>query len=341
MAPVRLFASLSLFALGLSFSAPASAWSVCNETSYILRFAHASGSVEDHIAKGWTRLRPGQCEELDAPEGQPRFVYAESSKAYPGGVREWRGTTPLCAEPEDFESKPALTCDLQNIGTRPYIAVAQDEDRTALVEPADYGAKAENAGMQRLLIAAGYSVSNVDGNAGSQTRRAMRTFLKDKELSSDLAVDAQVDALEIAALERQGRTGINICNRSSSKIWAAISYRQRSGWMARGWWAVEPEACLRPHVSSIKGLSPHVFALQEKPSEDGKDSEDLILKSNSAEPTAFCIAESRFAASLRENCADRGYRAINFRPLSGEEDGVEVNLTDADFTETAKAGLRR
>ena len=335
------------FALGGAYTAqaqeatPEPGWQVCNETSFILRAASAYSQAGKTTAQGWLMFYPGECTMIDAPVGAPRFLYAESATAHQGGIREWKGNVTHCAQDNDFKSDPELPCDLQNLGTRPYFAVDPAEQRTSFVEPSDYGAKAEAAGKQRLLYDAGYSTSKIDGKPGRQTNRALGKFLKDNDLDGGISSRETFIALESAAIARQNDVGIIICNQATQRMWTATAYRQDAGWETRGWWPVEPDSCARPHTKTIKNLDPHIFALLESSSETSEDSEDLTLKSETANPAQFCIAESRFATLERENCFDRGYRPASFRPLDGSKDGIQVNLDADDFAHNGPGGLRR
>ena len=346
MAPAHLFIKFGLAATlltaGISAQAqdasPDSGWQVCNETSFILHTASAYTVAGKSTSSGWLTLFSGECSKIDAPIGAARFLYAESSSAHQGGIREWKGSVTHCALSTDFKSDPELPCDLQNLETRAFFAVDPAEQRTSLVEPSDYGAKAEAAGTQRLLMDAGYSASKVDGNPGRQTNRALSKFLKDKKMDGSATSRDKFMALEETAIARQTDVGVVVCNGADMRMWTAIAHRENAGWETRGWWPIEPNSCARPHTTTIKNLDPHIFALLEA---EGDDATDLILKSESAVPAQFCIAESRFATLERENCADRGYRPASFRPLDKSKDGVQVNLNADDFVENKPGGLRR
>jgi hypothetical protein len=71
-----------------------------------------------------------------------------------------------------------------------------------LVELADYGDRAEEAGLQRLLQSAGYDINVIDGYAGRRTRRQIAAF----EAISTAAFGADrselIEALHQRALER-------------------------------------------------------------------------------------------------------------------------------------------
>lgn len=334
MNKVLAFLTLSLSAL--IFAPAASAWDVCNETSYVLRVAVATTVDGALTPKGWQRARPGQCLTFIAETGMPRYVYAESSKAHQGGVREWTGARTLCASDDDFVANTEVSCALQDLTTRKYLAIDPADQNTTFVEPLDYGSKAATAGLQRLLRDNGFTIPKIDGLTGRQTNRNLSKFLKDAELKSSISVAEKIDALEAAAKARQSEIGIEVCNKTEARMWAAIAYREGASWESKGWWAVQPGACLRPFTETIKSRDAHIFALMEQ-----AEGDDHILKSTAAVPAQFCIAESRFSATDRENCAARGYTAASFRPLPNDVDGETLNLTAADFAPKKIGGLRQ
>lgn len=336
MVPVRLFISFAALFAAFMFGAKARAWQVCNETSFVLRVATATTIDGAVTPKGWTRARPGQCLTFVADEVSRKYVYAESSAAHQGDIREWKGRNRLCASADDFVANTEVSCALQNMETRDYLAVDPGEKITRLVEIDDFGDKADTAGIQRFLRDLGYTISKIDGQDGRRTRRNLSAFFKDNDLRTPPSQGAIIDALEKAALAAQDGVGVTVCNNADAKMWTAIAHRQLAGWEARGWWTIEPGKCLRPHTQSIKKDDAHIFALLQN-----GDDEDLILKSGTAVPAHFCIAQSRFASTDRENCADRGYRSAGFRPLPTDKDGVKLTLTAADFTAPQTDGLRR
>ena len=317
-------------------------WQVCNETSFIVRFAVATKTGDQMSARGWQRLVPGACLDIDAAENKSRFVYAESSGAYQGGIREWAGRVEFCAGDDNFDIKNEEECRSSGYETRKYLEVDADELVTRFVEPDNYSRRAQTAGLQRLLRENGYRVSRIDGVAGRRTARTLATFIKDKKLAANLTPLQKMDALENAAIDRIANLGIRVCNRSSSRVWAAVGHRLKNDWESRGWWSVEVGDCIQPMTTALIGSSAHIFARQEQPiSEAGVDVPDKYLRSETAQPSQFCISGARFTARGREACGANGYEAVSFRPLPEDKDGVTVNVTDADFSTPSRAGLRR
>jgi len=328
-------------------------WEVCNQTSFVLRVATAYRMGEALQAKGWQQAYPGRCLTYAVDNEEERFVIAESNSAHQGGIREWKGEVEMCAADTDFTANAEQSCALQNLETRPYLRVSGDEARTLLVEPEDYGSKAEVAGLQRLLRNAGYKVRRIDGLSGRGTSRTKRQFLKDRELASNLSDSDLMAELLKAAQERSSEIGLTLCNTSKQRMWGAIAFRRDGIWRSRGWWPVEADACEQVSTEPLEGLSPHFYALQEDstpPEVDPDDPEtdqeppanpDRHLRTDAATPSQFCITEARFSAIGRDQCRDRGYVPTSFRALPDDQDGIKVSLGDADFVAPTRSGLRR
>ena len=318
---------------------PTTDWQVCNETSYVLRTAHAFLRGGRMTAKGWDEILPGACLNLVTPVDSPRFLFAESDSLHKGGIREWKGETPLCVDTEDFTSDASQDCRLANRVTRDYFAVRPGEPVTTLVEPEKFGpSRAVTAATQRLLRDAGYDITRIDGMGGRKTARLLRTFRQDAELPANVEGEPLLRALMAAARANKESVGLDICNQSSRTIWAAIATRSNGVWRSRGWWRAEPENCVRPIDIPLPGTDAHLFALQESAEFDGRDRR---LRTDAETSAQFCIAESRFDALGNEFCADKGYGIGVFRTMPMDAAGLEITLSDSDFVDPPPLGLRR
>lgn len=316
-------------------------WQVCNETSYILKVATAFMYRDRVVSKGWIKLLPGDCEQAEASAGQPRYLYAESSTAYAGGIREWKGSTSFCVEDGAFRSDPAKTCELTDKKSRLFISVDPKDPVTTLTEPEDYGRRATIAGLQRLLKNNGYKVSRIDGVSGRRTTRNVRAFLKARKLPETLTMPRRLEELEKAAQERLEKIGLKVCNKSSDVVWTAIGQRKDENWESRGWWSLPVSKCLQLVSEPLSGKDVHIFARQRQVDASGQVLPDKSLRNVSTTPSQFCITDARFSALGRENCTGSGYEAAAFRMVEVSNDSATVNLTDTDFVEVSVAGLRR
>ncbi len=316
-------------------------WDVCNETSYVLKFASAYIRDDRLQTVGWSSIQPGACTLIVTPKDSPRFLYAESLPVHRGGVREWKGALKLCAKDTDFTSDATDNCQLKNMDTRNYFAVDPTELRTAFIEPEDFGVNAETAGLQRLLQDAGYKITRVDGLSGRRTLRTISEAKADLTLDKTASHQDLISALIPAAEKARETVGLDICNDGTARIFGAIAIQNDGNWTSRGWWPVDPGNCVKPFDRTLIGTQAHVFALQEATSEDGTQAPDRRLRSEAVTPTQFCIAESRFSALGQENCLEQGYVPVAFRPVPTEADGQVLRLTDADFADGSGDGLRR
>jgi uncharacterized membrane protein len=317
---------------------PTTEWQVCNETSFVLRTASAFLRGGRMATKGWDEILPGACLTLITPIDSPRFLFAESLGLHQGGVREWKGDTPLCVDSDDFTSDATIDCRLANLVTRDYFAVRPGEPVTTLIEPEKFGPdRAVIAATQRLLRDAGYDITRIDGRIGRKTSRILRTFRQEAELAANAEGEPLLRALMQAARNAKDSVGLEVCNESSRTIWAAIATQSDGIWRSRGWWQAEPDSCVRPLDVPLPGTNAHVFALQ-----DGVDDKpDRRLRNVADTGTQFCIAESRFDALGNEFCADQGYGIGEFRAVPTDAPGARMRLSDSDFADPAPLGLRR
>ena len=317
-------------------------WQICNETSFILRYATAmsDGSVT-HI-DGWGRLRPSECISKTPEPKAARFLYAQSAPVHNGGIRVWDGQAPLCVNPDDdFNIDSTVSCALQGLETRGFLKIDPEETITKLIEPDNFGSKSETAGLQRLLQDAGYKINRVDGISGRRTRNTLRGFLKEHDVDSAATIYEQMEALAAVATGLQEIIGLNVCNDTESETWLAIGYREDGSWQSRGWWSIKAGSCIRPWSKNIQGTEMHIYAQKNGVGDDGEEVTSQVLKAPAGVASEFCIAEAKFSALGREFCTDQGYVSEGFRPMIADEKGVKITLTQSDFTASAATGLRQ
>jgi uncharacterized membrane protein len=317
-----------LLVLMTAGSASAQAAELCNETSYVVHVA-AGWPVAGGVAiQGWERIRPSECAEMatdvDLDSDQPIYYYAKTSPAYPGGVHEWRGQISLCVDEADFEVVANTRCAALGLASREFmVREGDDRDSTTLVEPQGFDRRALDAGIQRLLQSAGYSIATVDGYEGPGTRRAVASFLSDAGLSSRPSDAELIDALEARAMERNAHSGLTICNQSGSDISAAVGHRVDDIWQSRGWWRMHTGECARLLATRLETANTYFYAERIN-----SDARQALQRGDDG----FCIAPARFLAEGRENCSDRAYGSVQFRRIPDPQNGgVRVTLTDDDF----------
>lgn len=316
-----------IFLAFLTQAAPALATDLCNETSFIVEVAMGWRQNDTVAVEGWTRVRPGECVEtgpqIDPESSDPLLLYARSSAAYLGGVREWRGDIPLCVGPSDFSVEGVTDCEPLGLEERGFTVLRGEHRlRTVLVESADFGDRAQEAGVQRLLRATGADMRSIDGVAGRRTTRAISAFVQAAELPRTPERPQLIDALEAAALRRNATTGLSMCNETGSPAAVVVALQRNSNWESRGWWRLEPGACTRVIAARIETRDIFYYA------ETTGGSRRQLAGGNEL----FCVAPSRFLAEGRDNCAARGYAEMPFRQIPEPvESSATVTLTQEMF----------
>jgi uncharacterized membrane protein len=332
--PVALAAALAL-------TRPAAAqWTICNESSYITEIAVSYPEGDKRVTEGWTRVRPGECQitRRTALTPGPHYVYAHSSPAHRGGMREWSGTKALCVDQKDFNLTGESPC-LAGADTRFFIEVPVDgpAKRTALVDPsfekanlagpdvAANLARLRVAGIQRLLTDAGYYDRPADGYTSLRMQRAIEKFITDQKLQR-LPQDSElIDLLENAALQHQDDAGLKVCNRATALIWTAVAMRSDEGWESRGWWPLRQNECARVLDQPLTEPAYYVYAAMTDPA--GKGDHSLVTADE-----AFCLAPTRFAILGREACTKRGYDEGKFATvLTRDRKFATVEFAGSDF----------
>ncbi len=348
LAPPALLLGL-ITALGLG--APAAAqWTVCNESSYIAEVAVAYPEGDNKVTEGWTRVRPGECQIARRTALTPgvHHLYARSSPAHRGGLREWSGVTPLCVDEGDFSIAGDAVCEDLGFETRFFMEVPIDGTarRTALVDPdfesenlprADMGGvdmtSVRLAGIQRLLTDTGYYDRAIDGFTGIRTTRSIEQFVADQQLRSTPSDFELIDLLESAALLRADEVGLKLCNRTDTLVWTAIAQRAEEEWESRGWWPLGPDECAKVLNEALTQEAYYVYAAMGDP-------ETQTDRPLAAADEPFCLAPTRFAILGRESCAGRGYDEGRFATvLTRDRPFATLEFTDADFA-AASAALR-
>ena len=319
-----LLAALAGFA---ALSAPARAGEVCNETSFMVDVAKAWRTPSGIAAEGWLRLAPGGCGDIGPGPETDQYLYARSTPAYLGGVREWRGGQTVCVDETDFQLEGVADCAALGLESRGFRQLTEAERTQAvLVELADYRQRAEEAGLQRLLRAAGYDIRVIDGYAGRRTRRQVAAFESDAGRAFGADRAGLIEALHARALERNQSAGLRICNDADMPLAAAVSRAEGESYITRGWWRVEPGACAKTMSERLTAGEVFIHA---------RLIVGTALRPISQGETMFCVAPGRFSTELREGCEDIGFETAAFRPAPEPVDGgAELRLSNRDFEET-------
>lgn len=322
----RIVVSLFVVVAAMVVSSPAKAGEVCNETSFMVEVAKAWRTATGLAVEGWVSIVPGGCAEVGPDADTEQYLYARSTRAYTGGVREWRGGLSVCVDETDFSFEGVADCEALGLEERQFRRLTEEErERATLVELDDFQDRAEEAGLQRLLRSAGYDIRVIDGYAGQRTRRQIAAFERDTEQDFNSDRTALLEALHQAALARNRNAGLQVCNEADEDIGAALARAVGDGFEARGWWRIAPGACA--HLLSARITAGEVFVYARLMSDAG----DEVL-ADASEP--FCVAAGRFTTRERQNCGAIGFETVGFRPAPDPENGGSaLVLTRDDFRE--------
>lgn len=311
---------------------PNDGWQVCNETSYIVETASATGPSNPLTVEGWTRIRPGECRQVLAaplPQG-PAYLHARSSDAHAGPPRHWGVGHYYCiAERGRFkQAQPRSTCEEARLTSAEFIAVTIDKRTlftTRLTETENFGmARARAAGIQRLVADLGLDARRIDGYAGRRTSQAVQRFQREQRLPANATEAALIDAMEAEARRKQQNVGLLLCNRTPNRVWAAIARRRADDWESRGWWELPAGECARAINEPLLQTMYYVHGIMET------DTGDRQLSQTTER---FCVGATRFAIDGRGGCAARGYDDQGFvaaKPPQGREN-IVFEFFERDF----------
>src|SRR4051795_5787361 len=178
----------------VGFTAPARAdLQFCNKTSYALDLALALEEKEAAATRGWFRVDPGACKGVlqGAITADKVYVHARALGAYGASPLPQAGHADFCITDGNFTIAAAKSCQSrtgQRLARFSQIKPSETEQGLTayLGEEADYDPpQARLAGIQRLLVIAGYDANPIDGLEGKKTTTALDQFLKDRRLSAD------------------------------------------------------------------------------------------------------------------------------------------------------------
>ena len=201
-----------LLAVVLGLTAPARAdLQFCNKTSYVLDLALGLEEKEAAATRGWFRVDPGACRTVlqGTLTADKIYLHARALAAYGASPLPQAGHADFCIADGNFVIAAAKACQTragQRLARFSMIKPSETEQGLTayLGEEAEYDpAQARLAGIQRLLVIAGYDANPIDGLEGKKTTAALEAFIKDRRLPADAAGGAGL--LPGAARCREGR----------------------------------------------------------------------------------------------------------------------------------------
>jgi uncharacterized membrane protein len=316
----RLFlASIALLAL----AAPASAdLRLCNRTSYVLDLALGLEDKGAAATRGWFRVEPGQCRSVlqGAIEAERLLVHARAPAVYGSSPLPMTGHADLCVADGNFVIAGARACVArkgQRLVRFTAVAPAQSEQGLSanIAEEGDYtDDQARLAGIQRLLVAAGYDASPIDGIAGQKTEAALGQFLKDRRLPAEASSQPAFFDVLLDAVQQSSGTGFSWCNDTGYLVMAALGIEDKGAVVTRGWYRIEPGKCLKPEIS---GQPQHLYSFGEAVDRDGRIVTHGASSLTWGGTTILCTREARFELGDHADCVGKGLSSTGFAKIEG------------------------
>ena len=302
----------------LSLTAPARAdLQFCNKTSYVLDLALALEEKDAAATRGWLKVDPGACRTVlqGTITADKVYVHARALAAYGPSPLPQVGHADFCTADGNFVIAAAKACQTrsgQRLARFSQIKPSETEQGLTayLREEADYDpAQARLAGIQRLLVVAGYDANPIDGLEGKKTSAALDQFLKDRRLPADAANGATFFQAMLDAVKAADGVGFSWCNETSYPVMAALGLDENGAVMTRGWYRVDAGKCVKPDLPAKPA---RLYSFAEAVDKEGQSLKrgDRLLTWGG--PMQLCTRDVRFEISEQKNCGTQGLTATGF-----------------------------
>jgi uncharacterized membrane protein len=286
--------------------------SLCNRTSYRMEAAIGLEKRANVATRGWFRLDPGQCRQVvdGVLDVDMVYLHARAPPVYGTAPLPQNGQGDFCIRDGNFDIADARGCPTSQ---QAHFSPAKPSDSPKgpvvnLAEESDYDdVQARLAGIQRLLVIAGYDAYPIDGVQGAKTQAAVTKFLNDRKLSAVASPDF-FDALIAAALKPEG-IGFSWCNDTKYAVMASLGTVEMGAIVTRGWYRIEAGQCLRPDLRN----DPHrLYSYAEAVDGNGRTVKRGDVPLAWGGTVALCTRDGRFELADHKDCAGRGLNSAGF-----------------------------
>ena len=305
-------AAISLFVSSLPAFADLK---LCNRMSYVVEAAIGIDDKSATATRGWFRIDPAACRVVlqGALTADRILLNARALGVYGASPIPQNGSDTLCIAPDNFVIAAARQCR-GNQTPAPFTQITptrtDDGNLVAyLAEDSEYDdEQARLAGIQRLLVIAGYDAAPIDGVDGPKTQGALAAFLKSRGLAADVVQSQNFFTTMVEAVQKPSASGLTWCNDTPHKIMAAVATDDGKAVTSRGWYRIDPGKCLHPDVT---GQPKQVYSFAEAVDGENRAVKYRDKPLNWGGAKELCTRESKFEISrtgrLRHPraCADR------------------------------------
>src|SRR3954467_4061781 len=251
---------MTLPAAAVSFvfsSAPAFAdLKICNRMSYVVEAAIGIDDKAATAPRGWCRIDPATCRVVvqGTLSADRILLNARALGVYGASPIPQNGSDTLCVAQDNFVIAAARQCrsgQTQAAFTQITPTKTDDGNLVAyLAEDSEYDdEQARLAGIQRLLVIAGYDAAPIDGVDGPKTQAALAAFLKSRGLGADVVQSPNFFTTMIEAVQKPSTSGLTWCTAPPHRIRAAVAPDAGKAGPSRGWYRIDPGKCLHPDVT--------------------------------------------------------------------------------------------
>lgn len=326
---------LALPAAAVSFivsSAPAHAdLKLCNRMSYVVEVAIGIDHQSATATRGWFRIDPAGCRVVaqGTLTADRILLHARALGLYGSSPAPQGGADTLCIAEQNFVIAAARQCRAgQTPAPFTQVHPAQGDDGhliAYLAEDSEYDdEQARLAGIQRLLVVAGYDASPIDGTDGPKTQAALNAFLKSRGLNADAVQQPNFFTRLIEAVQSPSTTGLTWCNDTPHRIMAAVATDDGKTVTSRGWYRIDPGKCLHPDVT---GQPKQIFSFAEAVDNDNRAVKYKDKALNWGGTTQLCTREAKFEVNEQGDCGTRGLSVAGFAAVDMSSGGKTLRFT--------------
>lgn len=328
----RFLMTLPAAAVSFVFSAaPAIAdLKICNRMSYVVEAAIGIDDKAATATRGWFRIDPAACRVVvqGTLTADRILLNARALGVYGASPIPQNGRDMLCVAQDNFVIAAARQCragQTQVPFTQVTPTQAADGNLTAyLAEDSEYDdEQARLAGIQRLLVIAGYDAAPIDGVDGPKTQAALAAFLKSRGLSSDVVGSQNFFKTMVDAVQTPSATGLTWCNDTPHKVMAAIATDDGKSVTSRGWYRIDPKSCLHPDVS---GQPKQIFSFAEAVDADNRVVKLKDRPLNWSGDKQLCTRETKFETNEQTDCGARGFTVTGFAAVDMSSGGKTLRF---------------
>src|SRR5258707_10812716 len=326
--------AFALPAAAISFlvsSAPAQAdWKLCNRMSYVIEAAVGIDDKADTATRGWSRIDLAACRVVvqGTLAADRILLNARALGVYGSSPIPQNGSDTLCIAPDNFVIAAARQCRTgQSPAPFTEIRPTQTDDGNLvayLAEDSEYDdEQARLAGIQRLLVIAGYDAAPIDGVDGPKTQGALAAFLKNRGLTPDIVQAPNFFTTMIDAVQSPSSTGLTWCNDTPHKIMAAVATDDGKAVTSRGWYRIDPGKCLHPDVT---GQPKQIFSFAEAVDAENRTLKFKYKPLNCGGTKKLCTRETKFEINEQGDCGTRGLAVTGFAPVEMSSGGKTLRF---------------